>query len=78
MLLNEGVKNMYSGFINIINKLKSLVKFYSNEKIVIKLLRTLLRNKRGSRDTHIIEAYNLKNLKLEDLVRELLNYEIYL
>jgi len=44
MLPSEGDKEMHIKFINIVNNLKSPRKFYSNEEVVSKLLRTLQRS----------------------------------
>ena len=71
MLTNENVKEKDIGFIDIVDNAKSLRKFYSNGKLV----RSLLGNQWGSIVT-FQEAQKLKILKMEDMIRKLLVYEI--
>ena len=78
MLPNEGVKEMYISFIDIINNHKSLQKVYSNEEMVMNLLKSLLRNQWGAKVMTIEEDQKLKILKLEDLVGKVLAFEIHL
>ena len=75
MLYNESVKGMYTRFTDIVNNLKSLRKFYSNARM---LPRSPLRNQWGAKVVPIEDKWNLKTLKLEDLVRKLLTYKVHL
>ena len=75
MQLDESIKDMFTRFTDITNNLKSLGKTNSNEEMVRKIFRRLPKDKW---DPAIEEVQDLKKLELDDLLRKLLTYEIYL
>ena len=72
---NEIISEMYTRFTNIINSLKSLGKFYSNQELVNKILRSLP-SAWDAKSTAIQEAKDLDTLPLEQLVGSLMTYEM--
>ncbi|GMI90020.1 hypothetical protein HRI_002671300 [Hibiscus trionum] len=72
---DESVSKMFDRFSIIVNGLKGFGEVIPKDKLVRKLLYSLLGSWDGKRTT-IIEAKNLKTLKLDELVGSLLTHEI--
>jgi len=75
---DETNKEMFTHFTDITNNLKSLGKTYTNEEMVRKILRCLLKKKWDPKVTAIEEAQELKTLALDDLLGKLPTHEIHL
>ena len=71
----ETIVEMYARFIDIINRLKSLGKSYSNDELVRKMLRSLPKSQEA-KVTAIQEAKDLNTLPLENLLGSLMTYEM--
>ncbi|GMI70664.1 hypothetical protein HRI_000735700 [Hibiscus trionum] len=72
---DEDVTNMFDRFSTITNELKGYGEIISEDKLVRKLLYSLPESW-DSKKTAIIEAKNLKTLKLDELMGSLLTLEI--
>ncbi|GMI75421.1 hypothetical protein HRI_001211400 [Hibiscus trionum] len=75
MEFDETVSKMFDRFSTIVNGLKGYGEIIPEDKLVRKLLYSLPESWDGKR-TAIIEAKNLKTLKLDELVGSLLTHEI--
>ena len=71
MKTEESITKMFTRFTDIINRLKSLGKVYSNSEQVRKILRSMPRNWEA-KVTAIEEAKNLNALPLEELLGSLM------
>ena len=71
---NESILEMFSRFIYIVNNLKSLGIMFSNEKLAIKILRSLTMDYK-IKATIIEEAKDFSNISLDELVGSLIAYE---
>ena len=71
----EGIQKMFNRFNDILNGLKALGKIYSNSKLVRKVLRALPKSWALKKDA-ILEANDLNNLPLEELLGSLLTHEM--
>ena len=71
----EGIQEMFDRFNDFLNGLKALGKTYSNSKLVRKVLRALPKSWASKKDA-ILEAKDLNNLPLEELLRSLLTHEM--
>ena len=71
---NETIGDMYTNFMDVINSLKELDKYFSNLELVNKVLRSLSKNW-GSKVTAIQEAKDLNNFSLEELIESLMTYK---
>ncbi|KAK8516449.1 hypothetical protein V6N12_038691 [Hibiscus sabdariffa] len=72
---NEDIKAMFNQFSIIVNELKGFVEAIPEEKVVRKLIYSLPESW-DSKKTAIIEAKNLKELKLDELIGSLLTHEL--
>ena len=75
MKANESIVDMYTRFIDIINKLKALGKKFENAELVRKMLRSLPKSWEA-KVTAIQEAKDLNTLPLEELLGSLMTYEM--
>ncbi|GAV70063.1 LOW QUALITY PROTEIN: UBN2 domain-containing protein, partial [Cephalotus follicularis] len=71
---NESISDMFTRFTTIINSLKNLGKSYSNQELVRKILRCLLKSW-TPKVTAIEEAKDLSTLPLEQLLGSLMTHE---
>ncbi|GAV73354.1 UBN2 domain-containing protein, partial [Cephalotus follicularis] len=71
---NESISDMFTRFTTIINSLKNLGKSYSNQEVVRKILRCLLKSW-TPKVTAIEEAKDLSTLPLEQLLGSLMTHE---
>ena len=71
----EGIQEMFDRFNDILNGLKPLGKTYSNSKLIRKVLRALPKSW-TSKKYAILEAKDLNNLLLEELLGSLLIHEM--
>ena len=71
----ESITNMFTGFIDIVNCLKSLGKDFTNSNLVRKFFRSLPRSWE-SKITAIQEAKDLIKLPLDELLGSLMTYEL--
>ncbi|GAV81585.1 zf-CCHC domain-containing protein/DUF4219 domain-containing protein/UBN2 domain-containing protein, partial [Cephalotus follicularis] len=71
---NENISDMFTRFTTIINSLKNLGKSYSNQELVRKILRCLLKSW-TPKVTAIAEAKDLSTLPLEQLLGSLMTHE---
>ncbi|GAV75754.1 UBN2 domain-containing protein, partial [Cephalotus follicularis] len=71
---NESISDMFTLFTSIINSLKNLGKFYSNQELVRKILRCLPKCW-TPKVTVIEEAKDLSTLPLEQLLGSLMTHE---
>ncbi|GKV12014.1 hypothetical protein SLEP1_g23220 [Rubroshorea leprosula] len=71
----ESIKEMYTRFNDIVTNLKALDKVYPNQELVRKILRSLSKVWEAKR-TAIEEAKNLNTFRLDDLIGNLMTYEI--
>ncbi|KAK8562865.1 hypothetical protein V6N12_010929 [Hibiscus sabdariffa] len=72
---NEDIKGMFNHFSTIVNQLKGLGEEISEEKLIRKLIYSLPESW-DSKKTAIIEAKDLKKLKLDELIGSLLTHEL--
>ena len=75
MAKGETIKEMFSRFTTITNAMKSMGKTYSMEERVRKILRSLT-SKWERKTTAIEEATDLKTLTLDELIGNLMAYEV--
>ena len=75
MKTDENISEMSTRFTNIMNCLKALGKFYTNEENVRKILRSLPKRWEAKK-TAIYEARDLKVLTLDELFGSLMTYEL--
>ena len=73
----KSIIGIYARFTNIVNNLKNLGKVHTYADLCRKFLRSLLRTW-NSKVTAIQEARDLSTLKVEELIRSLMTYEINL
>ena len=73
----KSITGMYTRFTNIVNNLKNLGKVYTNADLYRKILRSVPQTQ-DTKITAIQEARVLSILKVEELVRSLMTYEISL
>ena len=71
----ESITKIFTHFIDIINKLKSLEKSYTNSELMRKILRYLSRTWKA-KITAIQEVKNLNILSLEELLGSLMIHEL--
>ncbi|KAK8661917.1 hypothetical protein V6N13_091505 [Hibiscus sabdariffa] len=72
---NEDIKSMFKLFSIIVNQLKGFGEEISEEKFVRKLIYSLP-ELWDNKKTTIIEASNLKKLKIDELIRSLITHEL--
>ena len=72
---NEDIKSMFDRFSTIVNELKGFGEEIPEDKLVRKLIYSLPESW-DSKKTAIIEAKNLKELKLNELIGSLLTHEM--
>ncbi|GKV43038.1 hypothetical protein SLEP1_g50379 [Rubroshorea leprosula] len=75
MKLEESIQDMYTRLNDIVTNLKALGKVYPNQEVVRKVLRSLPKSWEAKKTT-IEESKGLKTLKLDDLIGNLMTYEI--
>ena len=75
MVKGETIKDMFSRFTTITISLKSMGKTYSMEEIIRKILRSLT-SEWEKKTTTIEEANDLKTLTLDELIGNLIAYEV--
>ena len=73
---NESIVQMNIRFNGLISHLNIYGRTFSNEDLVGKILMPLSR-KWEPRVTYIMEAYEISNLNMEELINSLLEYEVY-
>ncbi|GKV30656.1 hypothetical protein SLEP1_g39445 [Rubroshorea leprosula] len=71
----ESIQDMYTRLNDIVTNLKALGKVYPLQEVVRKVLKSLPKNWEAKKTT-IEESKDLNMLKLEDLIRKLMTYEI--
>ncbi|GAV92240.1 UBN2 domain-containing protein, partial [Cephalotus follicularis] len=71
---NENISDMFTRFTTIVNSLKNLGKSYSNQELVRKILRCLLKSW-TPKVAAIKEAKDLSTLPLEQLLGSLMTHE---
>ncbi|GAB2275855.1 hypothetical protein Dimus_039157 [Dionaea muscipula] len=74
---DESIQSMYTRFTSIVNELKSLDKIFSTEELVRKILRCIL-DPWMPKITAIQEAKDLQTLPLEELIGNLMTFELML
>ncbi|KAK8660034.1 hypothetical protein V6N13_050970 [Hibiscus sabdariffa] len=72
---NEDIKSMFDRFSTIVNQLKGFGEEIPEDKLIRKLIYSLPQSW-DSKKTAIIEAKDLKKLKLDELIGSLLTYEM--
>ncbi|GMJ14792.1 hypothetical protein HRI_005148400 [Hibiscus trionum] len=72
---DEDIKRMFERFSTIVNQLKNFGEEISEDKLIRKVVYSLSES-RDSKKTTIIEAKDLKKLKLDELIGSLLTHEM--